>query len=399
MPTKTIVLTEVADNIWHEEFSLTPGPDLQLAGSDDWRITKRTLRGGVSEGVEVVEIDNGALAVSVLPTRGMGVWKGEYQGLTLGWQSPVELPVHPAWINRMEHSGLGWLAGFNEWTCRCGLSSLGPPGIDPGPDSTGNPLHVPLTLHGRIAHCPAHRVEIEVTTDGRGRLSVRGVVDEAMLFGPRLRLTATVQTEAGSNRLAILDEVTNLGGQPAELQLLYHNNFGRPFLEPGAQIVAPVQQVAPATPRAAEGIATWQVYGEPTVGFAEQNYYLQLKADEQNNTLVLLRNATRERGVSVHFNRRQLPHFIIWKNTRSEAEGYVTGLEPATCLPNLKPFERQQGRVISLNPGESYRTEVELAVHASAEAVAGVERHIETLQGETSPVVHEQPQPQYTPAQ
>ena len=76
MATKNVVLTDVANDCWLDEFHLSSKDGLQLAGSDDWSISKKTLRGGVSEGVDVVEINNGAFAISVLPTRGMGLGRG-----------------------------------------------------------------------------------------------------------------------------------------------------------------------------------------------------------------------------------------------------------------------------------------------------------------------------------
>jgi len=77
-----------------------PSSGLLLAGSDQWSITTRTLRGGVSEGVEVIDLCNGPLTVSVLPTRGMGVWKAQYKELRLGWDSPVQRPVHPQFVDQ-----------------------------------------------------------------------------------------------------------------------------------------------------------------------------------------------------------------------------------------------------------------------------------------------------------
>ena len=87
----------------------------------------RTCRGGRSEGVHVVEIDNGTMSIDVLPTRGMGIWRVRRGEKTLGWQSPVREPVHPAFVPLFDPSGLGWLDGFDELLCRCGLESNGPP--------------------------------------------------------------------------------------------------------------------------------------------------------------------------------------------------------------------------------------------------------------------------------
>jgi hypothetical protein len=54
MSSKSAVLTDLAENIWLEAFELRESADLRLAGSSNWSILKRTLRGGVSDGVDVV---------------------------------------------------------------------------------------------------------------------------------------------------------------------------------------------------------------------------------------------------------------------------------------------------------------------------------------------------------
>lgn len=397
MSTHTAVLTDVAASIWQDVYSLTAEDGPALKGSTGWSISKRTMRGGASEGVDVVELNNGELSISLLPTRGMGLWRGEYRGIPLGWKSPVALPVHPSRINLEERGGLGWLAGFNELLCRCGLAFNGPPGTDVVIDAEGNRTESPVTLHGRIANTSAHFVEAGVSDDGPGTLSVRGFVDEASMFGPQLRLESMLATEAGSNRLTIVDEITNQAASPAELELLYHTNVGEPFLQADAKFVAAVREVAPRDRRAAEGIDGWQTYGPPQTGFAEQVYLVEPAADENGETLVLLRNAAGDRGLSMRWSVDRLPCFSLWKNLQAAADGYVTGLEPATNFPNFKTFERQRQRVVSLAPGEQYATKLEIAAHATKDEVREIEQRIAAIGNKDHPTVHRSPQPRFSP--
>lgn len=397
MSTKTVVLTDVAREVWTESFELRDSADLRLPGSNDWSIRKRTLRGGLSQGVDVVDLNNGALSVSILPTRGMGLWRATCRGVDVGWNSPVKDPVNPCYVNQTDRNGLGWLAGFNELLCRCGLSSNGAPGLDVIVDNTGKKTEAPLTLHGKIANTPAHRVEVRASSDADGLLSVSGIVDEAMMFGPHLRLQTTYETAPGSNRLTICDEVSNLGGTPAELELLYHTNVGKPILDAGARLVLPFREAAPSNSRAAEDVGTWQTYLPPTPGYVEQCYFADLIGDDREQTVVLLHNAAGDRGISLEFSIRQLPCFTVWKCTQAEADGYVTGLEPATNLPNHKTFERSQGRVITLAPGGSHSTRIDLAVHTSTAEVRTVTEHIAKLQNRAHAIVHRQPIAKYSP--
>jgi hypothetical protein len=392
---KSWILTDTASDLWLDSLSVA-NDSLRLPTPHDWSIRKSTLRGGVRDGVDVVEIHNGALSFTVLPTRGMGLWRGEYRGNYLGWRSPVHGPVHPRYVNLAERGGLGWLLGFDEWLCRCGLFSNGPPGEDVVTDRAGRTSRFPLTLHGRIANLPADYVEVRVNLDPPFELTVTGQVEETGLFWPHLRLTTTYTTVPGSNRLAIHDTVENRAAQTSEMQLLYHCNIGPPFLEAGSRVVAPVKELAPLTARAAEGIATYDTYAGPVAGFAEQVYAYELQADSAGRTLAMLFNARADRGLAVRFNTHELPCFTVWKNTAAVEDGYVTGLEPATNYPNFKTFERQQGRVRTLAPGGRWEAHLSLEAHDTAEGVTAVLAEIARLQALAPATIHRTPQPRFS---
>ena len=92
-------------------------------------------------------------------------------------------------------------------------------------------------------------------------------------------------------------------------------------------------------------MSNWNRYGPPQSGYVEQVYFLDLAADAEGQTEALLQNADGSRGASLQFSLKQLPYMTLWKNTSAEADGYVTGLEPATNYPNLRSTERKFGRV------------------------------------------------------
>jgi hypothetical protein len=391
------VLTDVYGDVWLDQFGVG-NETLRLATPHPWSVRKRTLRGGLRDGVDVVEVRNGALAFTVLPTRGMGLWRGDYRGHFLGWRAPLHGPVHPRHVGLGERGGLGWLYGFDEWLCRCGLASNGPPGEDVYTDRAGGTHRDRLTLHGRVANLPAHYLEVSVALEAPFEITVRGQVEESGLFSSNLLLTTTYSTAPGSNRLVIHDVIENRGARPAEVQLLYHCNVGTPFLEAGSRVLAPVRELAPINARAAEGMDTQETYGGPVAGFAEQVYCYDPAADAHGHTLALLTNRATDLGLALRFNRRELPCFTVWKNTAALEEGYVTGLEPATNYPNFKSFERQKGRVPLLPPGGRHSCTWSIEVHDDAAGVAGVMAEIATLQAHTPAVIHRTPQGRFSPS-
>ena len=274
---------------------------------------------------------------------------------------------------------------------RCGLASFGAPSVDVIRDNTGREKEVLLTLHGRIANIPASRVRAKIGLKAPFELGVEGVVYERSMFGSNLKLTTSITTTPGSNSLKISDTVQNLRSGPDEMQLLYHCNYGSPFLEEGARLQAPIRRVAPINPVAMQGIDSFDVIGPPQSGFIEQVYFMELLADNRGETRVALVNRDETRAVSVSFSVKDLPCFTLWKNTAAFEEGYVVGLEPGTSFPNPKRFERERNRVVKLRPEEEYRSKAILSVRIGRDEVHKVQRAIEGIRGNTKPVVFKEP--------
>ena len=347
------------------------------------------LRGGLNQGMRGLDINTGSMTIRILPDRGMGIWKAWHQNEILGWESPVRNgPVHPSLVNQERRGGLGWLDGFDELLCRCGLASVGPPGKEEG--------SFPFTLHGRIANLPAWSLEIQVNQND-GKITVRGSVDECSLFDHLFRLTTTYIFTPGSNRIEITDRVENLAAKPDVFQLLYHLNIGRPILGPGAKMVAPIREMCPQTRRAAEGIDGWENYCGPQQGFAEQVYLMYLHGNARGETLALLQSSDSNQGVVVRFNLHSLPCFTLWKNTGAIEEGYVTGLEPATCFPNFRGFERENSRMRQLNPSESWQASWSIEWLRDQSGVHQAKSEILKLAEGRPPVIHRTPKPPFTP--
>ena len=388
-------LTDHAAGVWVETLDLGAA-ELGLGGC---RVTKRRLRGGLSDGVDLLQVTCGELGFAVLPTRGMGLWRGRYRDLDLGWQSPVRGPVHPCYVAAGERGGLGWLRGFDEWVVRCGLDSNGSPGADTVADNNGNPITVQLDLHGKIANRPAHY--LTVTADpAQEMLQITGHVAETGLFHPLLELRTTISVSPGSSRITLADSVHNLQATPAELELLYHCNFGPPFLAAGSRAALPFTAMAPRDARAQEGIgadpaaaaARAAVCLGPTAGYVEQVYFFQPAARPGDGaSLAALVSADASRAAVVRFDCRQLPCLTLWKNTAAAEQGYVVGIEPATNYPNTRAVERAGGRVVRLQPGARYDVQVMFEVALGEAAVAGVTAEIDQLQATAAGTVHLQP--------
>ena len=360
---------------------------VSLKTAATWGIKKFTLRGGKQEGVDVIEVDNGKLRFVVIPTRGMSVLRVESGDVRLGWDSPVRNVVHPQFVNLESRDGLGWLEGFNEWLVRCGIEWMGHPGRDKFQNHLEERVEMDLTLHGRIGNIPASEVEVFIEAGATPRIHVRGLVEERMFHGPQLSLWADISTELGSDAIRFDDAITNHGAFDQEFQILYHANFGPPLLEAGARFSGAIEQVGSFNSHAAKTVKNYCDYAGPQAGFVEQVYCLHPLAGQNGLTEVMLQNAGGTRGVSMVFPVAQLPCVTLWKNLASEAEGYVTGIEPGTGFPYMRRHEREAGRVPKLGPDQTRHFTIEVMIHHDSENVTAANQRIRALQGKAATAI------------
>ncbi|MFH0964180.1 MAG: DUF4432 family protein [Planctomycetota bacterium] len=345
--------------------------DLGLAPGG--KVTVRTLHGGREAGVVDILVSAGDLSLSILPTRGMGIWWAKYKGKSLFWKSPVREAVHPAYVHLERNGGLGWLDGFCEGLVRCGLGWHGAPGEDEIIDNFGNVTRVRLPLHGQIANIPASEVEIEgCRRAGKSFIVVRGVVREEGVFLDKYELATETLIDLEGAAIRIHDEVTNTSRErTSPLEMLYHINFGPPALASGSRMVFS-GSASPRDARAAEGIASQPLFAGKTRGFTEQVYWIDLDAGTRGDTGTMLVNAKGDFAVYELHDKKQLKCFAHWKQTG--ADEYATGFEPGTSLPNNRGVERKAGRLEFLAPGETRAFDLVIGALDSPRAIRAMEK-------------------------
>ena len=123
--TKSWTLIDAERNL-RDEIALA-ARETEIAGTS---LRLQRLRGGLRDGVDSLEVDNGRLRVAILPIA--------------------------------DPTGLGWLDGFDELLCRCGLSSNGAPEFT-------EQGRLAWPLHGRTANLPVHKLQVECDADQRAR--------------------------------------------------------------------------------------------------------------------------------------------------------------------------------------------------------------------------------------
>jgi hypothetical protein len=134
-------------------------------------------------------------------------------------------------------------------------------------------------------------------------------------------------------------------------------------------VYAPASSITPMNDNAARSLDSWNTYLGPTSNYIEQVYLLEPLGDGNSSAMALLVNQDADLGTSVRWNVSELPYLTIWKNTASEEDGYVTGIEPATGYPFNRRIERKYGRVPKLAAGESRSFTLDFGIHIGNDQV------------------------------
>jgi galactose mutarotase-like enzyme len=319
------------------------GNQAQIGGTRHY-----VLADGWGRDLRGIDVNSGSgLQYSILPDRGMDISLASYKGTNLVYLT-TNGETHPAYF---EPEGIGWLRTFTAGLLTtCGLTYLGAPVTD-GTEQLG--------LHGRYSTIPAKQVADASAWEGDDyHIKITGIIEDAVLFGNKLRLEREIHTIQGKNSIRITDKVTNFGYAPSPYTILYHFNLGYPLLSENAELLLEPSKSEPRSEAAKSGLKDFKHIMPPTEGFKEQVFCHTMSADTNGKTSVTLKNQELGIALTIKFNIRQLPYLVQWK-MMGQGE-YVLGLEPSNVpLKNRKEL-REQNILPLLQPGESVTNDIEI---------------------------------------
>lgn len=346
-------------------------------------IEQKILHGGKQEGSKIIILSSpNGLTITLSPTRGMSIMNVTGKAMRFGWDSPVKEVVNPAFMNLESRNGAGWLEGFNEMMVRCGVEWAGHPGLENGEMRT---------LHGKIGNIPASEVEIEISEIAPYEIKVRGLIKESTFKKADLRTTAELCYTPDTHHFTIHDSLTNHADYPHDYQMMYHSNFGKPLLEQGAQFIAPIKEISPFNDYAKKGLQDWSTYLGPTKDFDEMVFNIVPFTKADGSTIAALHNKDGSKGVSLEYNIKEMPCLLLWKNTDTEKQGYVTGIEPGTNYAYAASIEREQGRIRQVEPGKTVHFEIKYSALMNKQAVDAAKKAITDIQGNQKTTLIETP--------
>lgn len=307
---------------------------------------------GRAAGTKALEVNTGRLSFEVLPSRCLDISHGSYKGVPFGYISKSGVR-NPAYFSKADPTGFldNFCAGV---LTTCGLHNIG------GPAERDGKTHY---LHGEIANIPAEEVSVsEEWTGDECEFAVSGVVRHSRFYGEDLVLRRRITAALGGASFFIEDEVENIDFAETKCFILYHANFGFPFLDAATRLVtSPRVKSLPRPGIPAERAEGFDRFDVPQDGEEEICVYHTFRPDADGFAAACLFNpdlGKRGLGVYIRYDISTLPNFVQWKMLRSRE--YVCGLEPGSAtLDDLTPEELAAA---VLKPWEKRRFRLEIGV-------------------------------------
>ena len=291
------------------------------------------VRQSTSAGMRAIDVaPMGGIAVRVLPDRGLDLGQAWFRGIPLAWVSAIgESPP----LTTLD--GMAWGEAFGGGLMvTCGLRNVGMPSEGHG-------------LHGTYAHLSATDVSVEPDAESEVVTITGTVVDDV---APRLVVHRTITVAARTGRITVVDDTTNEGDTVAAAPLLYHCNFGFPLWADGAKL-----GIAPVTTYARDEASTdvldrWDRPME--IGEGPE----RVLEHHLDSPTAWARVSNRDLGVAltIRWDGFALPWVNQWLDPNPGMA--VLGVEPANCRTRGVGFERDQGSLPTMEPGEVRRTTI-----------------------------------------
>lgn len=316
---------------------------------------------GRSKSLGAVEVRNGPLRFVAMVDKCLDISELSYRGMQLNFLSKPGLNGRNHFDTNGEEALRSIMGGL---FFTCGLENIC------APYTSAHGREYPM--HGRMRTTPAEHLCADAHWSGEDYvMEVSGEMREAELFGENLVLRRRISTVFGRNEVRIEDELVNEGFRSEPAMLMYHCNFGFPFLREGSRLILPTRKMVPRDAISMPHTGEHAVMGPPKDGEPEYVFLHELASDANGDTFAAIVDARNELAVRLGFNRRQLPYFMEWKSTASG--DYVIGLEPSNSSVYGRAWHETRGDLYHIPAQAAIRTTIAFSIEEGREAIKALE--------------------------
>jgi hypothetical protein len=281
-----------------QEYDNYIGDRNQLYGTRHYCLSE-----GKSNNVRAIDVfTGGGLQYTVLPDRGLDISCAFYKGKNFTYLT-ANGETHPAFYEQDEN---GWLRTFFAGlVTTCGTANIGKACDD---------LDTSYGLHGRFSITPAKNV-IDFTPY-EDKIRICGEIDNSILNGEKIKTIRTIESDFYGNTITIKDSTTNYGGSDIPFLMLYHINFGYPFLNENAQIRINSDEVEPYDDYSRMDTDNVMSFNPPAFGVKEKNYLHRMRNINGYGYSLIVNQEDLDYGVLIGSRLNELPYVSQWKSEK-----------------------------------------------------------------------------------
>jgi len=318
-----------------------------------------TLGDGAERGVRVLELrSGGGLEAEIVIDRTFDIGRLALNGTTVSWHAPAGYRS-AANIDPHAEDGQGFLTGMSGLLSTCGFDHIRQPERETAYDA---PLHptpqIAYPLHGGGAHQPARLIGYGVNEEGpRPHIWCEGEITQSMMFRGALRLRRRIEMPLGGRTITLADTVTNIGPTAVSSMMLYHVNLGYPLVDQ-----ASVLSIDPAEKVWSDGDHDATTHFGPSPATPVSEISVHRQTAENGMAECRLHNPETGLSFSLAYSSNTLPYLQL---LRVRGDGYnLIGIEPCSTAGRTRRDARDAGEMPILNPGDSRRFSIEIALNA-----------------------------------
>ncbi len=264
---------------------------------------------GKAEGMNFIHMYNGSLNLMISVDRALDIYSADFRGKNVVFKSKNGI-VNP----KLSSQAIGFINDFGGGLLyTCGLDNIG------GPRDG-------YIQHGSLAYLPAEHVNITKGFDEHKKffVSVEGEIKYTSLFGHHLVLKRSIKLFFNQSSIFIEDQIENLNHEDDQYMLMYHFNFGYPFINEHTKLYfSNISKTDVFNQNKKRTYSDFHRLEKPIVNYPEEVFI-----HEFDNTSTKIDIINQEDSVSLHFDNERLKYMTQWKSMASG--DYALGIEPAT---------------------------------------------------------------------
>lgn len=296
--------------------------------------------GGELFSIEIKSADG--VVIRVEPERALDISSLSFRGINVCYLSQIGVRK-PSVFDYSETSFMDNM--FFGLLTTCGLENAGPSSVDEG---------VFYSQHGSISYCPAENVKYFLSEDGK-KAYIEGEVSDKRFDRHNFVMKRKIEYDFDEKSISVSDKVLNRG-EKDRICVMYHYNFGSPFLSEECEITVPYVSARPKNKDAEAGMDSITKVFSANVDNKPQVFYLGFAEEKVHRATI--ENRKLRLKVTLKFNADGLPKMDLWKNLRPDK--YVLSFEPCNAYPygRHEQFLRGEAQYLDKNEEKEYFSKI-----------------------------------------